>query len=167
MAALPSWASYGSRPWNIEGYRLILPLHSPTGRVEDLYARGLTDVAERSAVTMRSSPTVVGGGGLVMANAPGKRLLHTGRWSADATWRTVIIAGGALDYLEWSSAIGTQGVVVLGLIPGSWNEELASRIPDGTRVIVRAHSNPVARRYAHRVEESPRGRCEVVVRRSG
>ena len=161
---LPGWACYGTQPWNAVGYRLILPLYSARGVLESVYARALRPVVVGTIRTGQSFPVVSGVAGRVMANEIALRLLETARWPGDSTWRTVIVTGGAVDFLEWSTAVRGQGPAVLGIVPGSWTEAIANRIPDGTRIVVRAHRNPIAGRYAHRVQEALASRCEVIVR---
>ena len=100
-----------------------------------------------------------------MANAMAVSLLRGRRqWPEGISWRTVIIAGGAADFFEWASAVAAGVPAVLGIIPGSWTRDLAARIPRGSRVIVRAFANPIASRYAHRVQDSLGRRCEVIVK---
>jgi hypothetical protein len=161
---LPQWACYGTQPWNAAGWRLILPLYNARGRMESVYARALRPIMLGTIRTGQSFPVVDGAAGKIMANEIGLRLLERASWPGDSSWRTVILTGGAVDFLEWSSAVRGQGPAVLGIVPGSWTEQVASRIPDGTRIVVRAHKNPIAGRYAHRVQEALASRCEVIVR---
>ncbi len=76
----------------------------------------------------------------------------------------ILVAGGAADFLDWATSVALERLAVFGLVPGSWTRGIASRIPTGCRVIVRAHQNPIASRYAHRVHEALASRCEVIVR---
>src|SRR5262249_11032321 len=158
----PWWARYGNVSWQEAGYRLLVPLHGATGAMEALYARSLRPLVWTG--TVRSMPPVAGRTGLVMANATARAGLSEGRWPKNYDWRTIVIAGGAADYLEWASSLLTDGPAVFGIVPGSWSREIAERIPLGTRVIVRAHANPITSRYAHRVQAALDGRCEVIVR---
>ena len=114
--------------------------------------------------TAQSFPLIAGVGGRVMANGVGLHLLRKRQWPDDSTWRTVIITGGAVDFLEWSSSVRGEGPAVLGIVPGSWTTAIADRIPDGSRVVVRAHANPITGRYGHRVQEALHSRCEVIIR---
>ena len=159
----PRWARYGETSWLGANYRLLVPLYSAHGALTALYARSLRPPIWTHAI--RSIPPVVGQSGHVMANSTALTLLNgNGEWPAEITWRTVIITGGAADFLEWASAVADGAPAVLGIIPGSWSRELASRIPRGSRVIVRAHANPIASRYAHRVQDALGRRCEVIVK---
>jgi hypothetical protein len=159
----PSWARYGSVTWQSSNYRLLVPLYSAVGQMTALYARSLRPPIWTHSI--RSIPPVVGPAGHVMADASALALLRgSGEWPEDSSWRTVIVTGGAADFLEWASATAESAPAVLGIIPGSWTRELAARIPPGSRVIVRAHANPIASRYAHRVQDALGRRCEVIVK---
>ena len=159
----PVWARYGTSSWQASNYRLLVPLYDVGGQMTALYARSLRPPIWTHGI--RSIPPVIGPTGLSMADASALALLRgSGEWPAESSWRTVIIAGGAADFLDWASAIAESAPAVLGIIPGSWTRELAARIPPGSRVIVRAHANPIASRYAHRVQDALGKRCEVIVR---
>ena len=159
---LPAWAQYKGQPWNVAGCRLILKLYSPEGALMSLFARALKRVDGR--VTKKSFPPVDGATGFVMANDVGLDLLRTGDWPPNHDWPTVIIAGGAIDFLDWATSVPSQSPAVLGIVTGSWTRRIAERIPAGARVIVRAHRNPITGRYAHKVSDHLADRCEVIVR---
>ena len=161
-AEAPSWARYGAIPWKESGYRLLVPLYGPSGELEALYARSLRPIIYANGI--RSYPPVTGASGFVMANAVGLSLLRSATWPTESSWRTVIVAGGAADYLDWATSVALEQVAVFGIVPGSWTRDVAGRIPTGSRVIVRAHQNPITGRYAHRVQDFLLPRCEVVVR---
>ena len=98
-----------------------------------------------------------------MANRSALGLLRTGSWASDA-WTSILVVGGAVDFLDWATSVHVEPIAVVGLVPGSWSAQMAARIPDGSRVIVRTHDNPIAGRYAHQLAASLHERCEVVVR---
>jgi hypothetical protein len=50
---------------------------------------------------------------------------------------------------------------VLGIVNGSWTEEIAARIPDGTRVVVRTHSDGAGDDYAAKIVHSLSARCSL------
>ena len=158
----PAWARYGTVSWQGSNYRLLVPLYSAFGQLTALYARSLRPPIWTHGI--RSIPPVIGPAGHVMADASALALLTRSAWPDDLSWHTVIIAGGAADFLEWASAVAEAAPAVLGIIPGSWTRELAARIPAGSRVIVRAYANPIASRYAHRVQDALGRRCEVIVK---
>src|SRR5205823_2135018 len=118
-------------------YRLLVPLYDHDGQRVHLYARSLVPIAPVSG-QRRSYPRVTGLRGVVMANAMAVFLLRQHRFPEQHSWRCVMMAGGAGDYLEWASSIEDDGPAVFGLIPGSWTGQLAGRVPRGCRVIVRA-----------------------------
>jgi len=161
----PEWCRYGNVRWSEGGFRLLLPLLSVTGDLTALYARSLRPI--RPHPRSGSAPPLTGITGLVMANASARHLLRTGAWADDASWHTVIIAGGAADYLDWATSVAEHSPAVFGIVPGSWTPKLAARIPPGSRVIVRAHANPIAGRYAHHVQSALEKTCEVIVRTAG
>jgi hypothetical protein len=161
-AEAPAWARYGAIRWKESGYRLLVPLYGPSGVMEALYARSLRPIFYGSGI--RSYPPVTGASGFVMANATGLSLLRSAKWPTESSWRTVIVAGGAADFLDWATSVALEKPAVFGLVPGSWTRDIASRIPTGSRVIVRAHQNPIAGRYAHRVQDFLAPRCQVIVR---
>jgi len=164
-AGEPEWCRYGNVPWGEGGYRLLVPLLSVTGDLISLYARSLRPI--RPYPQSGSTPLPTGISGVVMANASARHLLRRGTWADDASWHTVIIAGGAADYLDWATAVAHHSPAVFGIVPGSWTPKLAARIPAGSRVIVRAHANPIAGRYAHHVQSALENTCEVIVRTAG
>lgn len=161
----PEWCRYGNVRWSEGGYRLLVPLLSSTGDMMALYARSLRPI--RPHPRSGSTPPLSGASGLVMANASARHLLRMGVWADDASWHTVIIAGGAADYLDWATSVAEHSPAVFGIVPGSWTPKLAARIPAGSRVIVRAHANPIAGRYAHHVQSALAKTCEVIVRTAG
>src|SRR5205823_14379369 len=111
-----------------------------------------------------SAPGVAGPGGLAMAPASARALPRSGRAPDARPWPTVTVAGGAVDFLEWATSYRDPAPAVLGMIPGTWTSDMAGRIPDGYRIIVRTHENPIAQRYAERITEMLGTRCNVVVR---
>jgi len=159
---LPAWASHKGQPWNVAGCRLILKLYSHEGSLTSLYARALKPVGDGNQ--KRTYPPVDGAIGFVMANDIGRELLRTAEWPSNHDWPTVIIAGGAIDFLDWAASVPSQAPAVLGIVTGSWTRRIAERIPNGARVIIRAHRNPITGRYAHRVSDHLGERCEVIVR---
>ena len=159
---LPEWARYGIMPWNEGGYRVLVPLFDLEGRMAGLYARSLRP--KFNGYWPRSYPPVSDPHGFVMGNASALELLRNRSWQEDSSWRTIVISGGAADFLDWASASALTPAAIFGIVPGSWSRHFANRIPDGCRVIVRAFENPITGRYAHRLSEALTPRCEVIVR---
>ena len=99
---LPEWARYGVVPWNEGGYRVLVPLFDLAGNMSGLYARSLRP--KFNGNWPRSYPPVSDPHGFVMANASALELLSNRTWQEDASWRTVVITGGAADFLDWATA---------------------------------------------------------------
>ena len=52
---------------------------------------------------------------------------------------------------------------VLGILSGSWSDELAARIPTECRVIVKVHRDEAGQKYRDQICRSLSGRCRVFV----
>jgi hypothetical protein len=106
--------------------------------------------------------------GLVMACPIGRLMLEHG-----SAWRTVaglpstpdpifvVLTEGEGDFLRVRTEdprpaplTGSAPFAVLGIVSGSWTREYASRIPDGSHVIVATHSDTEGDRYAAKIGES-------------
>lgn len=76
---------------------------------------------------------------------------------------------GVPDWLTWATGYSDgdeDAPAVLGLIPGSWSRELAERIRDGARVVIRQHPDAAGRGYASTITAFLASRCDVRVRAS-
>lgn len=71
-------------------------------------------------------------------------------------------AVGLADYGESESV-----PAVLGVLSGSWSQEVAARIPSGCRVIIRTHNDSAGQKYCREIAESLCDRCHVEVLRHG
>lgn len=169
--------------WYELGYRLAVPLYDAAGRLASLHGRCVTLPAERPAPLYLvpadrpaldvvkpwkgRAPAGFAVAGLVMADALGRELLTTGRrpawWPAEVPFR-VVVAEGEPDFLTWATRwadSAEDAPAVLGVVAGSWTAELAARIPDGARVIVRTHADKDGDKYAANIRATLAGRCEV------
>jgi len=163
-AVLPRWASYRgnapeARPWLAIGFRLVLPVYDAGGVVRSV--RGWR-VLEGDG-PKRLPPSGYRAGGLVMADGAGVALLE--RASLEGTDGRVVIVEGEPDFLTWATRFPDSAEAVpavLGILSGSWTDEIAARIPDGARVIVRTHHDEAGNRYAAAVRGSIDRRCEVL-----
>jgi hypothetical protein len=163
-AVLPRWASYRgnapeARTWLAMGFRLVLPVYDAGGVVRSV--RGWR-VLEGDG-PKRLPPSGYRAGGLVMADGAGVALL--GRASLEGTDGRVVIVEGEPDFLTWATRFPDSAEAVpavLGILSGSWTDEIAARIPDGARVIVRTHHDEAGNRYAAAVRGSVDRRCEVL-----
>jgi hypothetical protein len=104
---------------------------------------------------------------LVMADALALDVLRSG---ARPDWLEpplrIVIAEGEPDWLTWSirRAFGspTPAYGVLGIVVGSWSEELAARIPDGSRVTIRTDHDEPGEKYAVEIASTLAHRCKVL-----
>ena len=165
---LPAWAHCGERSWTESEHRLLLPLYGPSGALESLRARRVIEGADaRKGLAPRGAAVV----GLVLADATARVMLETGaapQWWPTAQPFRIVIAEGEPDFLTWA-AHWSDGAecppAVIGVVSGSWTADIAARVPDHTRVIIRTHDDKDGEKYAEKILETLRGRC--VVRRGG
>jgi hypothetical protein len=77
----------------------------------------------------------------------------------------VIITEGAPDFLTVATHYGCTeyAPAVLGVVSGSWSDELAARIPTECRVVVRVHRDEAGAKYLAAIRRSLSGRCRVLV----
>jgi len=165
--AVPRWARFKGVPWNRGGWRCIFPAWGPTGRLESLRARSIDpDCApgEKAAAAAAGEGSATG---LLLADGVGRLVLETGAaptwWPAGDALR-LVVAEGETDFLTWATRYGDaaeDAPGVLGLWAGSWTAEIAARIPDGARVVVRTDPDDAGDRYAARVWRELAARCKL------
>lgn len=168
--ALPAWAQFGRRPWTRTGHRLVVPMVDETGCVRSLHAR--TIYAVPKGIPKALSPKGYSVAGLVMANDVGRQLL-SGQTPDDPfiadLWKPpsrAIVVEGVPDWLTWVTRWGDACETVpavIGVISGSWSDDLAERFPPDLTVTLRTHDDTAGRRYALQVAKSLIGRCRVEV----
>ena len=154
---LPEWARYRGAPW-IDTHRLVIPMHDERGQVVSLHARSLR--LDCDGKHKAASPTGYEVRGLVMAEPGGGSMLAC-TWQAAEVW----IVEGAPDFLTLStyySDANEDAPAVLGIVAGSWQPELAARIPDHVRVVIATHEDDAGNKYAERIAETLRGRVELL-----
>jgi len=161
---LPCWAGCRGKTWCEAGYRLLLPMFDKLGALRSLRARRVIP----GEGPKNLAPAGCSTGGLVMADALGRKLLETGRrpesWPAAVPLR-IVVAEGEPDFLTWGTRFSDADATapaVLGVVSGGWTSGIASRLPDGARVIVRTHLDEPGERYARAVHDSLRGRCTLL-----
>jgi len=157
LGECPDWARYGSRSWAATGHRLIVPVYDHAGRMR--LVRGWRWQDDDSPKRLAAAGYSVKG--LVMAGGLGLALLR-GELPGWMTRPRVLIVEGEPDFLranlEWPDWC------VLGIAPGCWCEELAGRIPAGSKVRLRTDDDEPGKRYAVSIAETLRGRCRDVKR---
>lgn len=159
---LPRWARYDGRSWYDLGYRLVVPMFDAEG--------ALASVRARAIATADGAPSAKGlpasgyaAKGLVMACPLATLMLGCGAWPAGVE-RRVVICEGEPDWLSWCDrGEGPRTTAVLGIGgSGQWTPEIADRIPDGSKVIVRTDRDDAGDRYAEDIVATLRGRCMVL-----
>jgi hypothetical protein len=145
--------------WHRSGFRLVLPLW-------DAYGRPLSVRARLVGRGKAMSPSRYSPKGLIMADSTGRVLLEQG---PSGPPRTVVVAEGEPDFLTWATQVrhGSSEIVmptdtaVFGIFSGSWSDELATRIPTGSKVAIRTHNDKTGDRYAATIAKSLQDRCDV------
>ena len=154
---VPSWA----RRWHWSGHRAIMPLVGADGVTRSVRARSV-----RGAPPKAQSPAGCELRGLVLADVRGVDLLRGEPWAiASAASRGLAIAEGEPDYLALAAdrpVCDRASPAVLGIVAGSWTDEIAARIPDGARVTVLCDDDPTGRRYSDQICAALASRCVVM-----
>lgn len=160
---LPRWAGHARRSWRDSGHTLLVGLWDADGELASVHARSFlpdTDPKGLSPAGHRSA-------GLVMACSFARELLRGGlpSWWHRAERPTVIIVEGVPDFLTVGIRYGDweYSPALLGVVSGAWSRDVADRIPDGCRVIVRTHRDDSGLKYEADVAESLAARCRVEV----
>jgi hypothetical protein len=148
----PPWARYGRRSWAETGHRLIVPVYDHAGRMR--LVRGWRWQDDDSPKRLAAAGCSVRG--LVMAAGRGLELLRgeLPEWVYPAR---VLVAEGEPDTL--AATVGLPEWCVLGIAPGCWCEELASRIPAGAIVRIRTDADDAGDKYAEQLAATLVGRC--------
>jgi hypothetical protein len=165
-ANLPFWASFrGTRahrdPWTRTGHRLLLPMYDQTGCMRSVRAW----CVRPSDDPKRLPPAGHRATGLVLACGGAATLLATGRPPEAPSPLRVLVVEGEPDFLSWATRFSdadASAPLVFGVVSGAWTEGIASRIPDGTRVIVRTHHDAVGDGYAEVVRRTLHNRCTLL-----
>jgi hypothetical protein len=150
----PSWARYGRRSWVQTGHRLIVPVYDHAGRLR--LVRGWRWQDDDSPKRLAAAGCSVKG--LVMTAGRGLALLL----DRLPTWihlLRLLIVEGEPDFLAAVRAWADW--CVLGIVSGSWTDELAQRVPAGTRVLIRTDADAAGDKYARRIAETLRHCREV------
>ncbi len=176
---LPSWARCVGRPWS-EGWRCTFSAHDHLGELVTVRARWIGEAAAPRKVKAAAAAAGPGSaGGAVLSCLHGRAVLRTGR--APAYWPAreplvIVVAEGETDWLAWrvsmhadtlarrgfADAVRGHGqAVVWGVWAGSWTDEIAGRVPNGTVVHVRTDPDAAGDKYAETIRRSLAGRCDV------
>lgn len=157
---LPRWARTKSGTWLESGHRVLFGQFDARGRMVSCRARCVfADAKPAKSV----APASFRAGGLLLADSMGRQVLK----SSDLQWwksPCIVITEGEPDWLTWASRHpegDEQGPAFLGIESGGWTQEIADRVPSGTRIIIRTHNDPAGNRYAQLIHQTLNERCHV------
>lgn len=148
----PRWARYRGSEWRTEGFVAVSPAYDHTGTLRSVRAWRVTDGSD---APKRLPPSGHRASGLVLAN-PRAVLILQERYVPD---RELLIAEGEPDWATLS--LRYPGHPVIGIWSGSWTVELSERIPFGSSVAVRTHTDPAGEAYAAGIIKALVGRSQV------
>jgi len=106
--------------------------------------------------------------GLVLADGLMRQILSTGAapdWWCSNWQLRIVVAEGEFDWLTWATRwadSAEEAPAVLGVWAGSWQPEIAARIPDGARISVRTDPDAAGHGYADKIAGSLAPRCAVL-----
>jgi hypothetical protein len=153
-AAAPSWAALRRQSWARLGYRLLVPMVDAAGAVKSVRARCVGPVPWDGA-PKALPPVGFGQRGLVMASPVAREMLKGTAWPSE-----VVVAEGEPQWL--AACLTWPGRAVLGIVAGSWTDELGARVPTCASVLVVTDHDAAGDRYAEAIEANLRGRCRVL-----
>lgn len=149
---VPAWAAR----WQRSGHRLIVPLYDQRGLMRSCLAR----TSDPNAQIKSLAPSGYSRAGLVMADGFARWLLATAQrpdWWPTRQELRIVIAEGEIDFLycvrQWSDA-AEFAPATLGIVSGSWTDEIAARIPDCTTVVIATDNDEAGERYAATIAQS-------------
>lgn len=161
-APLPRWARGPGGPWSASGHRLILPAFDAHGSLVTMRARRIA--ASGGPKTL--SPARHSHKACAFACLTAQAMLRgrSSRHGRPPAQRVVIVEGDA-DFLTWATRAPEcheDPPAVLAVWSGAWTQDLADRIPDGARVVIRTHPDASGETYARRIHATLRRRCDTM-----
>lgn len=159
-ATCPDWARLDERPWWQTGHRLIVPLYDWRGDLRSFIARSV----EFEPVIKSAGLSGYNRRGLIMAGTYGRQMLASGAGGymhRDDRFRLSIFEG-EINWLR-GMARGTDCVVeerflpvafrgALGIFSGSFTEDVASRVPDRTNVVIATDDDKQGHEYGAQIQ---------------
>lgn len=149
---LPSWAKFGGQSWCVSGHRLIFPMVDAFGELRSVRAGRVTE----GDSPKRVPPGGFKASGLVLA-CPIALAMMRGTYLP----RLVVVSEGETDALEWMTKRDIDVMARIGIVNGSWTEDLANKIPDGAIVAIRTDNDLAGDKYAAMISDSVKHRCDV------
>ena len=152
----PPWACLGRRGWAALGYRAIVPMYDASGVGRSVRARCVT-AAPWEGAPKALPPTGYSQRGLVMASQVGRMLLR-----GEAAPHRVVVAEGEPQWL--AACLAWPERAVFGVVPGSWSQAIADRVPLGAEVVLVTDHGDVrgaGDRYADQIAATLAGRRVV------
>ena len=145
----PAWL-----PRDVERRRAVFAARDLDGVVRSLRFRGTSsDVRPKAAPPSRRG-VVLEVRGLVLA-CP----LAVGLLTGDVRTDRLVICEGEPDWLTCCES--RPGWAAIGIWSGSWSQELADRIPSGSRVLIATDHDEAGAKYAGAIVASLRGRVTI------
>lgn len=153
---VPRWARGPDGAWNRTDHRCLVPLYDENGELVSLRARAVTQASGRKSLAPAGFETR----GLVFAEACARQMLKGNL--APLKW--LVISEGEPAYLAGVLAFSDadeDAPAVLGIESGAWTDAIASRIPDGLKVVLDVDADEQGEKYANQVIDSLTARCDV------
>ena len=151
------WARY----WVMQGRRIVVPAYDATGELRSLRGWSWTETKRKPLFGCRAA-------GLLMADAMGLELLRAGKWPSWAICNEVLICEGEPDMMTFaleSALYAYPRRAVLSVASTTFArggmQEIAARIPAGTRVRVATHDDDAGNDYARDIASPLVGKCSV------
>ena len=138
-ATLPRFATYRGRAWTETGHRLTFVMRDADGAIRSLRAGRVTG----GDSPKRLPPAGHRASGLVMACSLALAMLR-GTYVPDR----VLILEGEPDFLTWGTRTRMAPRARLGIMSGSWTQELAAKIPKDAVVTILTDNDRAGDAYA-------------------
>lgn len=168
QTSCPKWARFAGQPWNKQGYHLIFPAFNSQGEIASLRARKISKSSGPKSIAPDGAGAFPTARNFVQANDIGQLLLETGKkpeWWTENVPIKIVVVEGEPDFLSWAARVSDADehpLAVFGIWSGAWTDEIAARIPEGSRIIIRTDHDKAGNRYAEKVRSTLSKRCIVL-----
>ena len=150
--------------WHESGHRCALPMYDAAGALRSIRARQV-EPGRDGPKTL--APSGYRAGGLVFADLPGRAMLRDGTrptWWPDGEPFEVIVVEGGPSWLAAAAEYSVDALCVpsvLGVVAGSWTDEIAARVPDGAVVTIATDDDGAGQGYQAAIGAALYRRCGV------